>query len=94
MVRRAAKVDGNQSEIVEALRGIPGLTVAITSAVGNGFPDIVVGYRGFNFLFEIKQRPEQQLNAVQQGFHDNWHGQVQKVSSLKEIITAMTGWGE
>jgi hypothetical protein len=40
MPRRAAKTDGNQAEIVEALRKA-GRTVAITSRLGDGFPDIV-----------------------------------------------------
>jgi hypothetical protein len=89
-------VDGNQSEIVEALRGIPELSVAITSACGNGFPDIVVGYRGFNFMFEIKDptkpKADQELTDDQKKFHGAWNGQIQKVFSLKEIITTLTGW--
>jgi hypothetical protein len=89
-------VDGNQAEIVEALRGIPDLSVAITSGLGAGFPDVVVGYRGFNFMFEIKDptkpKADQELTDDQRKFHDGWRGQVLKVCSLKEIITAMTGW--
>lgn len=96
MVRRAARVDGNQGEIVEALRGIDGLSVAITAGLGDGFPDIVVGYRGFNFMFEIKDpskpKADQELTEDQQRFHAKWTGQIQKVCSLKEIITTMTGW--
>ncbi len=91
-MRRAAKVDKNQAEIVEALRGIDGCSVAITSACGNGFVDVVVGYRGFNFMFEIKSSPYEPLTEDQQEFHTGWFGQIQKVSSLKEIITTMTGW--
>jgi hypothetical protein len=96
VVRRAARVDGNQAEIVELLRDIPGVKVAITSAVGNGFPDVIVGYRGFNFAFELKDpskpKADQELTECQQKWHSEWTGQVQKVFSLKEIITAMTGW--
>lgn len=95
-MRRAAKVDSNQAEIVECLRAIPGVEVAITSAVGHGFPDIVVAYRGFNFMFEIKDpskpKADQELTEDQQRFHAKWTGQVQTVCSLKEIITTMTGW--
>ena len=50
----ACKVDNNQREIVKKLRKIPGVTVSITSALGDGFPDIVVGYKGVNHLIEIK----------------------------------------
>lgn len=41
MKRRAARVDANQTKVVEHLRKA-GLSVAITSALGNGFPDLVV----------------------------------------------------
>lgn len=40
-MRRKGKVDGNQTKVVEALRKA-GLSVAITSSLGNGFPDLVV----------------------------------------------------
>ncbi len=97
MVRRAGRVDGNQAEIVEALRGIPDCSVLVLSAVGHGCPDLLVGYRGFNFLFEVKD-PDQpphrhELTDEQSEFHASWCGQAQKVFTVKEIITAMTGWG-
>ena len=92
MIRRAAKVDANQAEIVECLREIPECSVAITSVVGNGFVDIVVGYRGFNFMFELKSDPAKELTDEQRKFHGAWKGQIQRVDSLKEIVTAMTGW--
>lgn len=94
-MRRAAKVDGNQAEIVELLRAIPGCTVAVTSEVGNGFPDLVVGYRGSNFLFEVKD-PEQPkhrhaLTPDQERFHVAWTGQIQKVFGIAEIIKTIAG---
>jgi hypothetical protein len=96
MVRRAARTDGNQAEIVEALRGIPDLSVLVLSDVGDGCPDISVGYRGANFYFEIKDpsqpKHRHELTEDQQRFHAAWKGQVQKVFSLKEIITTLTGW--
>ena len=51
-MRRAAKVDVNQPEIVKALRKV-GATVLITSQLKNAF-DILVGYRGQLFIIEIK----------------------------------------
>lgn len=44
-MRRAARVDANQKEIVRAWRQV-GARVALTHMVGNGFPDAVVGFRG------------------------------------------------
>jgi hypothetical protein len=89
-------VDGNQAEIVECLRGIPECSVKVLSAVGEGCPDILVGYRGANFLFEIKdpsQPPHRhELTEDQVKFHSSWKGQAQKVFTLKEIVTTLTGW--
>ena len=47
-MRRAAKVDSNQSKIVEFLRGIPGVTVEL------GHDDFLVGYGGTTYWFECK----------------------------------------
>lgn len=81
---RAAKVDQNQKEIVEALRGV-GCSVAITSAVGGGFPDIVVGFRGQSFLLEIKTRTGK-LNQLQVQWHQTWNGQVASVRTIDEAL--------
>lgn len=43
-MRRAARTDANQVEIVSALRAI-GCSVSDTSGVGGGFPDLAVGFR-------------------------------------------------
>jgi hypothetical protein len=48
--RRAARVDNNQSDIVEALRKIPGVTVE------TGHHDILVGYKNRTWWFEIKNQ--------------------------------------
>lgn len=63
-MRRAAKVDGNHSEIIKALRQI-GASVADTSRIGQGFPDAVVGFRGRNFMLEFKGK---QPSAKADGF--------------------------
>ena len=89
-MRRAAKVDANQAEIVEALRGI-GCVVEPLHFVGSGFPDIVVGFRGVNYLFEIKN-PEYscKLTKDEQEWHDEWRGQVHVVRSVEEAIECVT----
>ena len=51
-MRRSAKVDSNQPEIVKALRSI-GAFVLVTSQLKNAF-DVLVGYRGKLFIIEIK----------------------------------------
>lgn len=51
-MRRAAKVDANQGEVVSALRAA-GIWCHSTAALGNGFPDLLVWRNGFH-LFELK----------------------------------------
>jgi hypothetical protein len=51
-VRRAARVDANQPEIVEALRAV-GAHVLHTHQLKNAF-DILVGFRGQLYIMEIK----------------------------------------
>lgn len=91
-MRRAAKVDANQHEIVDALRGV-GASVSITSAVGEGFPDIAVGYKGQNLLLEIKDgsKPpsDRKLTPAQQKWHREWCGTVLVVETVKDAFRAI-----
>jgi Holliday junction resolvase len=89
MGRRAARVDSNQNEIVTMLRKM-GYSVAITSDCGKGFPDIVVGRSGRNYLFEIKDGSKppsaQKLTEAEQQFCDNWKGQYNVITCLDDAI--------
>lgn len=93
MCVRAAKIDANQPEIVAALRKI-GCTVQILSSVGKGCPDILVGYRGKNFLLEIKDGAKpvsaQKLTSDQIEWHDLWNGQVNVVNCVDQAIKIVT----
>lgn len=76
-MRRAAKIDANQPEIVAALRKV-GATVAILAAVGDGVPDLLVGFRRSTFMLEVKdgRKPpsERQLTPDQIKWHVEWNG--------------------
>lgn len=89
-MRLKAKVDANQKRIVKSLRGVPGVTVAITSQLGKGFVDIVVGYKGMNYLIELKDgekvKSARKLTEDEVVFHDNWKGQVAVCNSFDEIF--------
>ncbi|CAB5217755.1 hypothetical protein UFOVP208_10 [uncultured Caudovirales phage] len=84
------KVDANQKELMTKLRLIPGVTVATTHIIGKGFPDIVIGYKGINYLVEIKDgtKPPSQrkLTKDEVSFHSNWSGQVQTCTNFYEIL--------
>jgi hypothetical protein len=85
---RAKRTDTNHAEIRDALRDIPGVQVADTSGVGEGYPDITVGYLGRNFLFEIKYK-NGKLTDKQEIFHAGWTGDVRIVRSIDDALDAM-----
>ena len=89
-MRRAAKTDRNQIEIVKAFRQI-GATVQVLSAVGKGCPDILVGWRGRNALIEIKDGDKppsaRALTADQIRWHGQWAGQVIVAESVEDAVT-------
>ena len=91
-MRRAAKVDANQAEIVQALRQI-GAVVQSLAAVGNGCPDLLVGYRNRLFLLELKDgnKPPsaQALTPHQVEWHRVWQGRVVVVNSVESAIAAI-----
>ena len=86
------RVDRNQKSIVESLRKV-GATVWHTHEAGKGAPDIVVGFRGKNYLFEIKD-PEQppnkrKLTGDEELFHSKWEGQVDVIHTSGEALEKM-----
>ena len=87
-MRRAARVDNNQKEIVRQIRQL-GYEVLRIHQLKNCF-DILVGARGLNFAFEIKDpsKPpsKRKLTEGEQDFFDRWTGQVDKVETIDEII--------
>jgi len=68
-MRRAARVDANQDQIVSALRGAGAYVWII------GLPvDLLVGYKGHTFLVEIKTDSKKRLTKLQADFFENWMG--------------------
>ena len=88
-MRRAAKIDANQPEIVQAYQDA-GATVEHLHAVGGGCPDLLVGYQGKNYLIEVKdgsKKPSAQaLTADQVRWHFQWRGQVQTANSVEAAL--------
>lgn len=91
-MRRAARVDENQPQIVSGLR-TAGCTVTSLAAVGNGCPDLLVGFRGTNHLLEVKN-PEkdpnkQKLTPDQMIWHLGWNGDVHIVYTIEDALDAV-----
>jgi Holliday junction resolvase len=76
-MRRAARTDANQEEIVKALRAV-GATVQSLAAVGHGVPDLLVGYQGKTILMEVKDGKKspskRELTEDQVKWIDSWRG--------------------
>ena len=94
-MRRAAKTDANQSEIVAALRSI-GASVHDTSSVGRGFPDLVVGFRGRNWIIECKDGAKvpsaRKLTPEQVEFKAGWRGHwAVAISADDAVAIVMSG---
>lgn len=91
-MRRAARVDANQEQIVIALRAA-GASVQVISAVGLGVPDLLVGFRDRNWLVECKnpdQAPnKRRLTSDQKDWHAQWRGSVSVALSADEALRAI-----
>ncbi|MDJ0367402.1 hypothetical protein QMK33_19815 [Hymenobacter sp. H14-R3] len=76
MLRTASRVDANQPAIVKALRAV-GASILYTHQLKGCF-DLLVGYRGRTFIFEIKdpaQPPSaRQLTPGEAKFREEWRG--------------------
>ena len=92
----AKRTDGNQAEIVRALRSA-GATVQTLHTVGKGCPDLVVGFRGSNYLLEIKdfRKPPsgRRLTEDETRWHAIWNGQVTVVKDIDEALAAIGAAG-
>jgi hypothetical protein len=83
----AARADNNQKEITEKLVKIPGLSQFDVHRQP-GFCDKIIGYRGINYLIEIKSK-NGKLSESQKEFHGNWNGKIHVVYSFEEILTIL-----
>ena len=89
--QQITEVDANQPEIVDGLRSLPGCMVCII-----GRPvDLLVGYRGFNYLLEVKLPlgpkggDPSRRTLAQEDFFRDWKGQVHIVRSLGEALAVI-----
>lgn len=86
-----ARTDGNQKEIVAHLRSL-GAIVTITSDMGMGFPDAVIGNPETKqvFLMEIKTK-HGKLTKSQKAFHELWKGLIYIVRTKEEAESIYYG---
>lgn len=99
--RQGGKPDANQQGMVDLARRL-GATVRITTLVGFGFPDVVIGFRGINLLGEAKlpdtvvvgrkRKPRKPTKTEQRqaGFRREWTGQVAEIAGAADMVALLT----
>jgi len=78
--RRAAKVDNNQKDIVKALRKVPGVSVVLD------VNDILVGYDGKTYFYEIKETPKSTVKDSQYKLIKDFTGHYRFAFSVEDIL--------
>ncbi len=88
--RKAAKIDSNQTKIVKVLRQVPGVTVV------TGMDDLIVGYKGRTYWYEIKNSDcvskktglilNSRKKKSQLKLEGNFTGHYKIVSTFEEIF--------
>lgn len=93
-VRRTARIDENQPALVALARKL-GASVWITSSLGKGAPDVVLGLPSGNVLVEIKDGSKppsrRQLTPDEQEFHAKWRGPIAVVETADDMMKLVQG---
>jgi hypothetical protein len=85
---RHGNPDANQGDIVQALRKV-GAVVVLLTVLGDGIPDLLVGFRGETFLLEVKTA-KGRLEEAQEVFIATWRGRpVRVVRTVDEAFAAI-----
>jgi hypothetical protein len=88
LYRRNARRDENEPAIRKAVESL-GATWQPLSIAGG--PDAVIGFRGENFLMEVKQ-PKGKLRASQEAWHGRWRGAAVIVARTPaDAVAALLG---
>lgn len=88
-MRARGRTDSNHQLIVAGLRKAGG-TVQSLASIGNGCPDLLLGWHSRNYLLEIKS-PDQppsrrRLTDDEVNWHHEWRGKVYVVHTLEEAM--------
>lgn len=91
-MRRRARTDNNHADVVKALTDA---TIAVQSLaeVGNGCPDLLVAWRGFCMVLEVKDgdkcESKRELTQAQKRWHERWPGPLAVVTTPEDAVTAV-----
>jgi hypothetical protein len=81
------RVDENQNQIIHTFIAL-GATVLNLSRVGQGCPDLLIGYKGkHSILVEVKSNERKPFTEPQVKFMQNWRGgPVSRIDSVDAAI--------
>lgn len=87
-MRRAARIDANQPEIVKAFRDL-GWSVLIISQLKNCC-DLFVSKNGRTIAIEVKDGTlppsKRKLTPGEQKFMENWQGEFKIIESIEDVL--------
>jgi len=90
-MRYSARRDDNESIIVETLRKAGAYVRIVT--MGDGVPDLLVGYKGYTLLLEVKDGNKvpsaRKLTKAEQKFFDEWTGGLLAIIESPEDALAI-----
>jgi hypothetical protein len=94
-MRRAARRDDNEKEIIAAMRAEGAYVKQIND---EGLFDLLVSYRGETLMVEVKDGAKppsaRRLTDAEQKFHDEWPGSdLYIVNSVEEAIALLRTCG-
>ncbi len=86
------RTDGNHTEIQRVVETV-GATWQSLASVGKGCPDCLVGYRGHNYVWEIKN-PDQppskrKLTPDEEAWHAAWGGEVEVIETREDALASL-----
>lgn len=88
-MRTAARVDANQNQVIAALRRV-GATVEPIHMLGKGRPDLLVGFRGQNYLLELKDGSKppsaRRLTPDEERWRADWRGQAAVAGDIESAL--------
>ena len=84
-VKDTGRKDSNQTEVVKALRKIPGVSVEV------GHDDLLVGYKGVTYWYELKDKKPSpsQIKPSQYKIWETFTGHYRIVWSIDMILEDM-----
>jgi hypothetical protein len=94
-MRRAARRDANEGDIIKAMRAEGAYVKVIND---EGLFDLLVSYRGETLMVEVKDGAKppsaRRLTDAEQKFHDEWPGDnLYIVNSVEEAIALLRTCG-